>query len=84
VLFAAAAFTKKPRSQALINLQSAISEELQWDAWHRPRYRRKVLPMRQWYGRFKSVDDLLAIRGIAKTASKKCAKILPRGSRPRR
>jgi len=61
----ASATTKKPPLQP-INLNAATSEELQLVPGIGPATAEKILLMRKSYGAFKSVDDLLAIRGIGK------------------
>jgi comEA protein len=74
LLFAAAASgtTKKPPLKP-VNLNSATSEELQQVPGIGPATADKILQMRKSYGSFKSVDDLLAVCGIGKSASTKCA-----------
>jgi competence protein ComEA len=54
---------KKPPAQP-INLNTANSEELQLVPGIGPVTAGKILQMRKSYGAFKSVDDLLAIRGL--------------------
>jgi len=48
---------------------------------NRPRNRRKILQMRKSYGVFKSVDDLLSIRGIGKKRLEKMRNISSSASR---
>src|SRR5450755_28446 len=69
------AATKKPPLQP-INLNSATSEELQLVLGIGPATAEKILLMRKSYGAFKSVDDLLAIRGIGKKRLDKMRKYL--------
>src|SRR5229473_2323178 len=55
--------TKKPPLKP-ININTANSEELQQVPGIGPATADKILQMRKSYGAFKSVDDLLSIRGI--------------------
>src|SRR5580693_6540127 len=73
-----AAATKKPPSQP-INLNAASSEQLQQVPGIGPATADKILQMRKSYGPFKSVDDLLAIRGIGKKRLEKMRKYLTVG-----
>jgi competence ComEA-like helix-hairpin-helix protein len=73
-----AAATKKPPSQP-INLNAASSEQLQQVPGIGPATADKILQMRKSYGPFKSVDDLLAIRGIGKKRLDKMRKYLIAG-----
>jgi competence ComEA-like helix-hairpin-helix protein len=72
------AATKKPPPQP-INLNAATSEELQLVPGIGPATAEKILTMRKSYGAFKSVDDLLAIRGIGKKRLDKMRKYLIAG-----
>jgi comEA protein len=54
---------KKPPVKP-VNINRATSEELQQVPGIGPATAQKILPMRKSYGPFKSVDDLLAIRGL--------------------
>jgi len=74
----ASAATKKPPPQP-INLNAATSEELQLVPGIGPATAEKILLMRKSYGAFKSVDDLLAIRGIGKKRLDKMRKYLSVG-----
>ena len=58
---------------------SATSEELQLVPGIVPATAEKILLMRKSYGAFKSVDDLLAIRGIGKKRLDKMCKYLIAG-----
>jgi comEA protein len=69
---------KKPPLQP-INLNAATSEELQLVPGIGPATAEKILLMRKSYGSFKSVDDLLAIRGIGKKRLDKMRKYLIAG-----
>jgi comEA protein len=74
LLFSAAeaAAKKKPPAQP-VNLNTATSEELQQVPGIGPATADKILKMRKSYGAFKSVDDLLAIRGLGpKRLEKMC------------
>src|SRR5438552_16372564 len=57
------ATSKKPPVHP-ININSASSEQLQQVPGIGPATAGKILQMRKSYGPFKSVDDLLAIRGL--------------------
>jgi comEA protein len=70
--------TKKPPPQP-ININAATSEELQLVPGIGPATAEKILTMRKSYGAFKSVDDLLAIRGIGKKRLDKMRKYLTAG-----
>jgi len=72
------ATTKKPPLQP-INLNAATSEELQLVPGIGPATADKILLMRKSYGAFKSVDDLLAIRGIGKKRLDKMRRYLIAG-----
>src|SRR6266702_1900322 len=67
LVFSAALFpAKKKPPLKPVNLNTATSEELQQVPGIGPATAEKILQMRKSYGAFKSVDDLLAIRGIGK------------------
>jgi competence ComEA-like helix-hairpin-helix protein len=72
---AVVAANKKPPAKP-ININSASSEELQQVPGIGPVTADKILQMRKSYGAFKSVDDLLAIRGIGKKRLEKMRKYL--------
>jgi competence ComEA-like helix-hairpin-helix protein len=80
VLFAlaSAAATKKPPLKP-VNINAATSEELQQVPGIGPMTAEKILQMRKSYGAFKSVDDLLAIKGIGKKRLDKMRKYLTVG-----
>jgi Helix-hairpin-helix motif len=65
---------KKPPTQP-INLNTANSTQLQL-VRNRPGHRRKDPAMRKSYGAFKSVNDLMAIRGIGPKRLEKMRKYL--------
>jgi competence protein ComEA len=67
--------TKKPPLKP-INIDTANSEELQQVPGIGPATAEKILQMRKAYGAFKSVDDLLSIRGIGKKRLDKMRKYL--------
>src|ERR1700682_1841375 len=75
---AVSATTKKPPLKP-VNLNSATSEELQEVPGIGPATADKILQMRKSYGAFKSVDDLVAIRGIGKKRLDKMRKYLTVG-----
>jgi competence protein ComEA len=70
---------KKKPPPAPINLNTATSEELQLVPGIGPATADKILQMRKSYGAFKSVDDLLAIRGIGAKRLEKMRKYLTVG-----
>src|SRR6202171_523840 len=72
------ATAKKPPLKP-ININVATSEELQQVPGIGPVTADKILQMRKSYGAFKSVDDLLAIRGIGKKRLDKMRKYLTVG-----
>jgi len=70
---------KKKPPPAPINLNTASGEELQLVPGIGPATANKILQMRKSYGAFKSVDDLLAIRGIGAKRLEKMRKYLVAG-----
>jgi len=74
----AAGTTKKPPPRP-VNLNTASSAELQTVPGIGPATAEKILQMRKSYGAFKSVDDLLAIRGIGAKRLEKMRKYLTVG-----
>jgi competence ComEA-like helix-hairpin-helix protein len=62
-----------------VNLNTASSAELQQVPGIGPSTAGKILQMRKSYGTFKSVDDLLAIRGIGAKRLEKMRKYLSVG-----
>ncbi len=62
-----------------VNLNTASSEELQLVPGIGPSTADKILQMRKSYGTFKSVDDLLAIKGIGPKRMEKMRKYLTVG-----
>jgi competence protein ComEA len=75
---ASRAATKKPPLKP-VNINAATSEELQQVPGIGPATAEKILQMRKSYGAFKSVDDLLAIKGIGKKRLDKMRKYLTVG-----
>jgi competence ComEA-like helix-hairpin-helix protein len=77
LIFAASldAGRKKPPAKP-VNLNTATSEELQQVPGIGPATADKILQMRKSYGAFKSVDDLLAIRGLGPKRLEKMRKYL--------
>lgn len=67
--------TKKPPPKP-VNINTANSDELQQVPGIGPATAEKILQMRKSYGAFKSVDDLLSIRGIGKKRLEKMRKYL--------
>ncbi len=80
LIFAASvdAGKKKPPAKP-VNLNTANSEELQQVPGIGPATADKILQMRKSYGVFKSVDDLLAIRGLGPKRLDKMRKYLTVG-----
>jgi competence protein ComEA len=75
-IFAAiSAATKKPPLKP-VNINAANSEELQQVPGIGPATAEKILQMRKSYGTFKSVDDLLSIKGIGKKRLEKMRRYL--------
>src|SRR5271168_4980104 len=71
-----ALFAKKKPPAAPVNLNTATSEQLQQVPGIGPSTADKILQMRKSYGAFKSVDDLLAVRGIGPKRLEKMRKYL--------
>src|SRR5258708_28000703 len=69
---------KKPPLKP-VNINTANSEELQQVPGIGPATAEKILQMRKSYGAFKSVDDLLAIRGLGPKRLEKMRKYLTVG-----
>jgi competence ComEA-like helix-hairpin-helix protein len=69
---------KKPPLKP-VNINTATSEELQQVPGIGPATAGKILQMRKSYGAFKSVDDLLAIRGLGPKRLEKMRKYLTVG-----
>src|SRR5229473_1083527 len=69
---------KKPPAKP-VNINTATSEELQQVPGIGPATAEKILQMRKSYGPFKSVDDLLAIRGLGAKRLEKMRKYLTVG-----
>jgi competence ComEA-like helix-hairpin-helix protein len=69
---------KKPPAKP-VNLNTATAEELQQVPGIGPATAEKILQMRKSYGAFKSVDDLLAIRGLGPKRLEKMRKYLTVG-----
>jgi comEA protein len=72
------ATTKKPPLKP-ININTANSDELQQVPGIGPATAEKILQMRKSYGPFKSVDDLLAIKGLGRKRLDKMRKYLTVG-----
>jgi len=70
---------KKKPPAAPINLNTATSDELQLVPGIGPVTAEKILQIRKSYGPFKSVDDLLAIRGLGAKRLDKMRKYLTVG-----
>jgi competence protein ComEA len=70
--------TKKPPAQP-ININTADSTQLQLVPGIGPATAEKILQMRKSYGAFKSINDLLAIRGLGPKRLEKMRKYLAVG-----
>jgi len=70
--------TKKPPAQP-VNINTADSAQLQLVPGIGPSTAEKILQMRKSYGAFKSVNDLVAIRGIGPKRLEKMRKYLTVG-----
>jgi len=79
LLFCPFALAKKKPPARPVNLNTATSEELQQVPGIGPATAEKILQMRKSYGAFKSVDDLLAIRGLGPKRLEKMRKYLTVG-----
>lgn len=75
-LCAAVSANKKKPPAKPVNINTATSEELQQVPGIGPATAQKILQMRKSYGPFKSVDDLLAIRGLGEKRLDKMRKYL--------
>jgi len=82
LLFGTGAFGKKKPPARPVNINTATSEELQQVPGIGPATAEKILRMRKSYGAFKSVDDLLAIRGLGAKRLEKMRKYLTVGKVP--
>jgi comEA protein len=78
-LFTEASHAKKKPPAQPININTANSEQLQQVPGIGPATAEKILQMRKSYGPFKSVDDLLAIRGLGAKRLEKMRKYLTVG-----
>ena len=78
-LFSAGAFAKKKPPEKPVNINTASFEELQTVPGIGPVTAEKILHMRKSYGAFKSVNDLLAIRGLGPKRLDKMRKYLTVG-----
>jgi len=79
LLFSVATFAKKKPPAQPVNINTANSEQLQQVPGIGPATAQKILQMRKSYGPFKSVDDLLAIRGLGEKRLNKMRKYLTVG-----
>jgi len=78
-VFASTGLAKKKPPLKPVNINTANSEELQQVPGIGPATAEKILQMRKSYGAFKSVDDLLAIRGLGEKRLDKMRKYLTVG-----
>jgi competence ComEA-like helix-hairpin-helix protein len=79
-----AAFAKKKPPAHPINLNTATATDLQQVPGIGPSTAQKILDTRKSYGAFKSVDDLLAIKGIGPKKLEKMRKYLTVAKPPAR
>ena len=79
---APAAFAKKKPPAHPININTATAADLQQIPGIGPSTAQKILDTRKSYGAFKSVDDLLAIKGIGPKKLEKMRKYLTVGRPP--
>ena len=79
LLFSPCSFGKKKPPAQPVNINTANSEQLQTVPGIGPSTAEKILQMRKSYGAFKSVDDLLAIRGLGPKRLEKMRKYLTVG-----
>jgi comEA protein len=77
-----AALAKKKPPAHPINLNTASATDLQQVPGIGPSTAQKILDTRKSYGAFKSVDDLLAIKGIGPKKLEKMRKYLTVGKAP--
>jgi competence protein ComEA len=82
LLVSYAVLAKKKPPAAPVNLNTATSEQLQEVPGIGPATAEKILQMRKSYGAFKSVNDLLAVRGIGPKRLEKMRKYLVVGKAP--
>ena len=75
-LCATASAGKKKAPAKPVNINTAKAEELEQVPGIGPATAQKILRMRKSYGPFKSVDDLLAIRGLGQKRLDKMRKYL--------
>jgi competence ComEA-like helix-hairpin-helix protein len=78
LLLAVSSATKKPPPQP-ININTADSAQLQLVPGIGPSTAEKILQMRKSYGTFKSVNDLMAIRGLGPKRLEKMGKYITVG-----
>src|SRR6266704_6468331 len=79
LVFGVSAFAKKKPPAQPVNINTANAEQLQTVPGIGPATAGKILQMRKSYGAFKSVDDLLAIRGLGPKRLEKMRKYLTVG-----
>ena len=79
LLFSAGTLAKKKPPEKPVNINTASSEELQTVPGIGPVTAEKIVHMRKSYGAFKSVNDLLAIRGLGPKRLDKMRKYLTVG-----
>ena len=79
LLFSPLSLAKKKPPAEPVNINTANSEQLQQVPGIGPATAQKILQMRKSYGAFKSVDDLLAIRGLGQKRLEKMRRYLTVG-----
>src|SRR5258708_12720926 len=83
LLFSTCVYAKKKPPAQPVNINTANSEQLQAVPGIGPATAEKILQMRKSYGAFKSMDDLLAIRGLGPKRLEKMRKYLTVGKTPK-
>ena len=81
--FAVPALAKKTPPKHPIDINAATAKELEELPGVGPTTAKAIIQFREKTGRFRRVEDLLAIRGISETSSRKCAPTSPSARRPR-
>jgi comEA protein len=80
--FSSAALAGKKPPLKPVNINTATEAELQQVPGIGPVTAKNIVQMRKSYGQFKSVDDLLAVRGIGRKRLDKMRKFLTVGKPP--
>jgi comEA protein len=80
--FSATALAGKKPPLKPVNINTATEAELEQVPGIGPATAKNIVQMRKSYGQFKSVDDLLAVRGIGRKRLDKMRKFLTVGKPP--